>query len=54
MRYHFSVFKVGPKWAAQILDMEQDELLVRFRTFATKAQADTQIKEWKSNPKFNR
>ena len=44
--YHYSVFKEGGKWAAQVLDMP-DEEVVRYKTFSDEKMARTQLSMWR-------
>jgi hypothetical protein len=44
--YHYSVFKEGGKWAAQVLEMP-DETVKRYKTFTDEKMARTQLSIWK-------
>ncbi len=49
MRYHFSTFYEEGKWCAQVIDLLDEEAVIRFRRFGNKHEAERALAEWKKN-----
>ena len=45
--YHYTLFKEGPKWTVQVLDMDHDDKVIRCRLVPSKIEAQMLLDEWK-------